>query len=115
MCYLSPGQHSRAGPGGMGAGEGAPPLADCGTQHSSFWRAGPALHLGRAGELVLVDWGKESWSHLLQVAAGRGAGLGCVDTGELLDSPTQLLPRPRPRTLSWPTPESTPSVNCWST
>lgn len=86
----SPRADSDAGPGGVSVGE---PGEDV-----------------RAGELALF------------LAAGLGGlaeavlenSQGGEDGGQLEVWLTQPPPRPRTSIMSWPTPSSTSSMNCWS-
>lgn len=39
--------------------------------------------------------------------------VGSVGEGETVGWPTELLLKPRSRALSWLTPKSTSTVNCW--
>jgi hypothetical protein len=86
------GHDSRAGPDGVGLGELA-------LRAWEEWRAGPTL--------ASYSTGRASW-----VKCWR-ANSGGVAMGELAGWPTQLPLRPRSRALSWPTPISAPSINCW--
>jgi hypothetical protein len=49
----------------------------------------------------------------LSPGQSQRAGSGGTGTWELADWPTQLLPKPRSRALSWPTSISISSMNLW--
>lgn len=69
------------------------------TTSRQHWRAGPQDV--NKGELVLppgAATAKNAFSTLN--GQSRRAGASGMDAGELVDIPTQLSPRPRPKTLS---------------
>jgi hypothetical protein len=62
--------------------------------------------------------GRESWLCSLPAAAldelaSPESLPGGVGLGELAQRPAHLSPRSRSRALSWPTPTSSLSMNCW--
>ena len=80
------------------------------------WVSWPPTHLlwGGAGE------GEMALMSLAGCSTGWTGGPaletcpGAVSVGEFEGWSAQLPPRPRSRVLSWPTPTSAPSMNCWS-